>query len=119
MSKGPRCRKCGATEGTTFPLLPKTEGHTFGTICTECDERLPTVTLPEHIRARATTRYIAGDVAVAKYLHGVAMILEADGDTSMHLAESLEAFFATVEDETCWDVAREIRVAMDMRETAA
>jgi hypothetical protein len=35
----PECNECGRSgNGVQFPLLPRTAGHKFGTICADCDE---------------------------------------------------------------------------------
>ena len=34
----PKCVKCGATQGTEFPIWPKSEGYQFGQICAACDD---------------------------------------------------------------------------------
>jgi hypothetical protein len=38
----PICGTCSATgHGVQFPMMPKTKGAKFGTICVECDGNQP------------------------------------------------------------------------------
>tara|TARA_Y100000310_G_scaffold318522_1_gene372740 strand:+ start:1622 stop:2014 length:393 start_codon:yes stop_codon:yes gene_type:complete len=34
----PKCVVCGASQGTEFPIWPKSEGYQFGQICAACDD---------------------------------------------------------------------------------
>lgn len=47
---GPICGRCGTTgNGAVFPMLPRTKGESFGTICVPCDAT-STPTVPTYRR---------------------------------------------------------------------
>ncbi len=54
----PKCVVCGASQGTEFPLWPKSEGYQFGQICVPCDKDGP-ATEPEPDPAEAHAEDIA------------------------------------------------------------